>query len=79
MKASLHRDFGNVAAQTWRVVPVHRDQELHWYDPGGFLLAISPAPKEWQPDFMYDYDFQLNPLEQSIMAKRYIDLAGSNQ
>jgi superfamily II DNA/RNA helicase len=73
---ALQRDFGDAASQTWRVVPVRNDQALQWFDPAGFLLAVSQEPTGWRSGYLNDYDFILDPSERKVRSEKYLEPSG---
>lgn len=71
-RVSLLRDFSNASTQTFRVIPVEIGNDIHWFDPGGFPLARSQRPEDWQSDYLTKYDFTLNVSEQNVSPRAYV-------
>jgi len=72
MSVNLLRDFSHVKNQLWKVLPVEKGNDIYWFDPAGYPLAASPIPEGWQPDYLDQYDFTLNSLEEIVSSRPYI-------
>lgn len=72
ISVGLLRDFSRASKQTWRVIPVEIDNEIHWLDPAGFPLASCQKPENWQVNYLHKYDFELNSSEQIITSTLYL-------
>ncbi len=72
IRISLSRDFSNAPSQRWRVVPVEVGDEIQWFDPAGFRLAICHRPEDWQSDYLNTYDFMLDPDNQVVSSRAYV-------
>jgi hypothetical protein len=72
IRVNLLRDFSNAPRQRWRVVPLEVSNEIRWFDPAGFPLAICQRPEDWQSDYLNTYDFMLDPDNQVVSSSVYV-------
>lgn len=72
MKVYLMRDFSGFSDKQWRVIPVEADDEIYWFDPGGFHLATCQKPENWQSSYIDAYDFILVPHKKEVSSSPYI-------
>ena len=53
IQVELKRDFRQTSNHTWRVLPVTKgDKSINWFDPAGYLLAVSITPDNWDNNFL---------------------------
>jgi hypothetical protein len=72
IEVKLLRDFSNCLNQEWRVVPVEVGDELYWFDPAGFPMAICLKPEDWKSDYLNTHDFILDTPKQIVFSSIYI-------
>jgi hypothetical protein len=69
---TLIEDFSGHTGTQFRVLPAVSGQRIDWYDPGGFLLARSGVPDNWQSLKTSETDFILNPTSSIVTWQPYI-------
>ncbi|MBS1953392.1 MAG: DEAD/DEAH box helicase [Cyanobacteria bacterium SZAS-4] len=67
----LARDFSKYQGGSIRVLPIRRDNLIHWIDPAGYLLAIS-RDEEGTEVYFGSFDFVLDPKVAKVNAKPYL-------
>ena len=72
LKVKLLRDFSATPERRWRVLPVEANNIIYWLDPGGFPLARCQKPTVWVSSFLENFDFFLEPAEQTITSSAYL-------
>ena len=68
----LIEDFSDYRGAQLRVLPAMGEQVIDWFDPGGFLLARSGIPENWQRLKASETDFVLNPSSAVVTWQRYV-------
>lgn len=69
----LKCDPSEASTDTWRVLPIDHNGALCWYDPAGYLLAVSEEPGSWKKEYASKYDFTLDLRDQSIDHEPYLE------
>lgn len=72
LNVTLLRDFTNVVTKQWRVVPVLTGDEIRWFDPAGYPLALSQQPTVWTKEYLSNYDFMLDTEKQIVHVSTYL-------
>jgi hypothetical protein len=73
IQVELKRDFKQTQTHIWRVLPVATEnRNLNWFDPAGYLLAVSMTPEDWEESFFNDYDFILDSSRKLVTANAYL-------
>jgi hypothetical protein len=72
MQVTLLRDFGSMAGQPLRCLPVEADGRIQWFDVAGFLVAESAKPEIWGESFADDFDFSLIAHEGKVVSSSYL-------
>lgn len=72
IKVRLLRNFTLLENKQWRVVPVESEDELRWFDPGGFPFAVCRKPSNWKESFVKEYDFILDTSNAVITSNSYL-------
>lgn len=67
----LARDFLNYRGGPIRVLPVRRNDVIHWVDAAGYLLASS-FDDEGTEFYFGSFDFMLDPKSAKVNAKPYL-------
>ena len=68
----LIEDFSEYTGTQLRVLPAIIEHRIDWYDPGGFLLAKSGIPENWQNLKSIETDFFLDPKLSTVTWKYYV-------
>lgn len=69
---TLTRDFSRSTKNKWHVIPVVINSEIRWSDPAGFPLAVCPTPENWQPEYLDNYDFELDTTTMVVRSVPYL-------
>jgi len=72
VKVDLLRDFGQATSKEWRVLPLQVDGVIRWVDPAGFHLAEGPSTQEWDAGWLHEWDFYLDPVNQTVSSTQYL-------
>ncbi|MGE0679939.1 MAG: DEAD/DEAH box helicase [Candidatus Binatia bacterium] len=72
IEVELCEDFSQVPPQEWRVLPIEIGEQIYWYDPAGFPLAISKRPDGWQSHYVETHDFRLAHTKKTITSSVYV-------
>ncbi len=68
----LIEDFSDYRGVQLRVLPAMGEQAINWFDPGGFLLAHSIIPENWQRLKASETDFVLDPSSAVVTWQHYV-------
>jgi DEAD/DEAH box helicase len=70
--AELIEDFSKYSGPRFRVLPATGEQVIDWFDPGGFLLARSGIPENWERLKDGESDFMLDPSSALVTWQHYV-------
>ena len=68
----LIENFSDYRGAQLRVLPAMSEKVIDWFDPGGFLLARSGIPENWQRLNVSESDFVLNLSSAVVTWQRYV-------
>jgi len=69
---NLIENFTGYTGTQLRVLAAIDEHRIDWYDPGGFLLARSLVPRNWQTLKVTETDFMLDPSSSIVTWQRYV-------
>ena len=72
IEVELIEDFSGYRGAQLRVLPAVGEYSVDWLDPGGFLLARSGIPENWQGLKTNESDFMLQPSSAIVTWQNYV-------